>query len=95
MSQSDNHACHAADCTAHVAPEMLMCRKHWFMVPRDLQRRVWATYRPGQCDDWQPSKAYCEAAKAAVIAVAEKEGKTLTENHPAILLYDVFARGAR
>lgn len=52
---------------------MLMCLKHWRMVPRDIQRRVWSTYRPGQCDDKQPSESWHEAADAAIAAVATKE----------------------
>jgi hypothetical protein len=55
------------------------------MVPRRLRERVLATYREGQCDDWQVSHEYCEAAKAAVIAVAEQEGKV-----PDVQLYEVF-----
>jgi hypothetical protein len=71
---------------------MLMCRRHWFMVPRLLRARVWATYRPGQCDDMKPSGDYAEAAKAAVTAVAEREGR-----EPDTRLYDLILsrRGAR
>lgn len=43
------------------------------MVPRDLQRRVWATYRVGQCDDGNPSKAWHKAADAAIEYVFKKE----------------------
>ena len=53
---------------------MLMCLAHWRMVPKKLQKAVWGSYRQGQCDDMNPSREYCEAAKAAVIAVAAKEG---------------------
>ena len=52
---------------------MLMCLRQWRMVPPQLQRRVWATYRPGQCDDKQPSEAWHVAADAAIAAVAERE----------------------
>jgi hypothetical protein len=37
-----------------------------------------------------PNRAYCEAAKAAVIAVAEKEGREIDPRHPKILLYDML-----
>lgn len=69
-----NHHCHARNCSAKTKPEMLMCLKHWRMVPRNLQKDVWATYRPGQCDDRAPSKAWYAAADAAIEAVAAKEG---------------------
>lgn len=57
-------------------PELLMCLKHWRMVPRDIQRQVWAHYRPGQCDDKQFSKAWSDAADAAILAVYRKEKPT-------------------
>lgn len=79
------HTCHATDCPTRVPSEMFMCRPHWFRVPKMLRDRIWATYRRGQCNDMNPSDAYCEAAKAAVIAVAEKEGRT-----PDTALYDAF-----
>jgi len=54
-----------------------MCLRHWRMVPKHLQRDVWATYRPGQCDDKHPSEAWHEAANAAIAAVARAEGREL------------------
>lgn len=83
------HHCHATACTVEVPPEMRMCRRHWRLVPRPLRDRVWATYRPGQCDDLHPSRAYCEAAKAAVEAVARWEKRT-----PDTQLYDILMRDA-
>lgn len=70
--RSDHH-CHARGCTAATKPEMLMCLRHWRMVPRDMQRRVWATYRQGQCDNKQPSLEWHAAADAAIEAVANQE----------------------
>lgn len=81
------HHCHATNCKVNVPPEMFMCRKHWFMVPKVIRDRIWRTYRIGQCDDMNPSNAYCEAAKAGVIAVAKKEGI-----EPDTQLYDFFMR---
>jgi hypothetical protein len=40
------HTCHARGCALSVPPELLMCHRHWQMVPREIQRRVRATYRP-------------------------------------------------
>lgn len=79
------HHCHATGCTTNVPPKMLMCRRHWMMVPTHLQKEVYKHYREGQCDDWRPSHAYCIAAANAVIAVAEKEGI-----EPDTELYRVF-----
>lgn len=67
------HHCHAKGCPKIVPPKLLMCLKHWRMVPRELQKAVWATYRPGQEVDKRPSEAYLKAARAAIDAVAAKE----------------------
>lgn len=69
------HRCHARNCPTPVKPEMLMCLKHWRMVPKALQREVWRTYRHGQCDDKQPSRSWHDAADAAIKAVADKEAR--------------------
>jgi len=84
------HTCHAVGCECIVPPTMLMCRRHWFSVPLKLRDKVWATYQDGQCDGLDPSSVYCQAAKAAVIAVAEKEGRTIDLKDPKILLYDML-----
>ena len=84
------HTCHATNCNATVPPTMWGCRKHWYMVPPAIRSRIWATYRPGQCDDWNPSEQYCQAARDAVVAVAAKEGI-----EPDTLLYDLFETRAR
>lgn len=68
------HTCHAIGCNLIVPPRMLMCLRHWRMVPKALQADVWATYRPGQEIDKQPSEAYRLAQRAAIDAVAQKGG---------------------
>lgn len=67
------HRCHAAGCETAVAPKLLMCVKHWRMVPRLVQQQVWATYRAGQEVDKRPSRDYLAAADAAIAAVAAAE----------------------
>lgn len=74
-SVRQEHHCHARNCGVSVRPEMLMCRKHWFMVPKTIRDEVWRTYRPGQCDDKRPSAEWHKAADAAIAAVAAKEAK--------------------
>lgn len=74
------HTCHARNCTRTCAPERLMCLDHWRMVPRDIQRSVWASYRPGQCDDKRPSTEWHVAADAAIAAVAIREGLATPED---------------
>ncbi len=82
------HTCHAFECTKVVKPEMFMCLSHWRRVPRELQKRIWALYRPGQCDDKNISAGYAKTAKQAIVDVAAKEGKTVPEDHECLRLYD-------
>lgn len=74
-----NHHCHALGCQVNTKPELLMCPRHWAMVPKRMQRPVWKTYRIGQCDDKQPSAAWFLAAETAICAVAWKEGRLTVE----------------
>lgn len=73
-----SHHCHAIRCATDCPPAMLMCGRHWRMVPPALQRAVWATYRDGQENDKQPSQQWFLAAETAILAVAVREGR-LTE----------------
>ena len=50
-----------------------MCLAHWRLVPARLQREVWRHYRKGQEIDKQPTRAYMEAQRAAIEAVAKAE----------------------
>jgi len=51
-----------------------MCRAHWRMVPPELRRDVWATYREGQEQGKAtPSRAWHRAADAALEHVAQLE----------------------
>lgn len=70
-----SHSCHATGCDKHIKPEMFMCKFHWFLLPKILRNKIWASYRPGQCDDWNISKEYADAAKECLIFIANKEGK--------------------
>lgn len=79
------HTCHATDCKRRVPPQMWGCARHWYMVPPRIRSRIWAAFRPGQCDDKRPSKEYLEAARDAVVAVAEQEGR-----EPDTRLYDLM-----
>lgn len=68
------HHCHWPGCTAHVAPAAWGCKKHWYMLPLDLRRKVWAAYRAGQEQTKTPSRAYIE--------VAREVQDWITANHP-------------
>lgn len=70
------HICHAKECGVRVAPSMLMCAKHWRLVPFAEQRAIWRHFRPGQEKDKTPSKDYMLALRAAVDAVDKLEGRS-------------------
>lgn len=69
------HQCHAIGCSKPVAPYLLMCARHWHMVPRRLQLAVWAQYQPSQEITKKPSANYLVAARDAINAIAEIEGR--------------------
>lgn len=68
------HLCHAIGCAIAVPPRLLMCARHWRMVPADIQRRVWTNYRPGQEVDKRPSKEYLAVMQEAINEVQRLEG---------------------
>lgn len=82
------HHCHATACKATVPPEMFMCRRHWYMLPKSLRNKIWRTYRPGQCDDWHISHAYAEAARECVRHIAGLECR-----QPDTKIYDMLDPG--
>lgn len=45
---SMTHYCYANRCKVKVPQEMLMCYKHWQLVPEWLKDKVWKSYQPGQ-----------------------------------------------
>lgn len=45
------HVCHAKGCDTPVPRRLLMCPRHWRMVPRVMQREIWRLYVPGQEND--------------------------------------------
>lgn len=60
------HLCHAEACQATVPPKLLMCAKHWRMVPKVLQDEVWALYIPGQEVTKDPTIEYLECVHRVI-----------------------------
>lgn len=67
------HHCHAAGCGKSVHPKMLMCAKHWKLVPFAVQCRIYATYVPGQEMRKDASEKFLEAMGIAVEIVEQEE----------------------
>jgi hypothetical protein len=72
MAIADHH-CHAQGCATAVPPKLFMCPKHWRMVPKILQRQVWANYVPGQEISKTPTSQYLDVTKRAIAFVASVE----------------------
>lgn len=73
------HTCHAHGCAVPVPPKMLMCGRHWRMVPREIQLQVWRAYVPGQENRKDPTLTYLAVMNAAIDAVRAKEAARTTE----------------
>lgn len=67
--------CYARGCQEPIKPHLLMCRRHWDMVPFGLKAEIWRTYRNGQEQRGDASPAYLRAAAECRVAVAEAEAR--------------------
>ncbi len=63
--QTRAHGCHWPGCKRQVAPAYWGCTEHWYKLPADIRRRIWAAYDPGQEDTLSPSESYLEVADEA------------------------------
>lgn len=80
-----NHTCHAYGCNQRINPTLLMCLKHWRMVPKFAQNDVWATYRPGQEVRKDPSNDYMKAQQRARVLCYMIENKMDITNREQVL----------
>jgi hypothetical protein len=62
--------CAVPHCDNQIDPSRLMCRTHWYMVPKNLRDRVWATWRSGQGAFSGEHRDAVRLAVAAVCTVA-------------------------
>ena len=68
------HKCAVQECDKEISSELLMCRKHWFLVPLAIRRRVLRAW-----SDFQIGNLKLEALRAvqqeAADAVAAEVGQ--------------------
>jgi hypothetical protein len=57
--------CPVPGCRAQIDATRLMCRAHWYLVPKCIRDRVWATWRSGH---GALSPEHREAVRAAIAA---------------------------
>lgn len=60
-----SHRCAIPRCPEKIGPALLMCRDHWYEVPKDLRDEVWAQYRAEGV--W--SERYMAARDAAIESI--------------------------
>ena len=64
--QDRDHTCHWPGCDLQVAPALWGCKRHWYMLPIHIRKRIWATYKIGQeRGDARVSSAYVAVAREA------------------------------
>jgi len=65
-------SCPIPECTRDIDLSRLMCRRHWYTVPKELRDRVWATWRSGQgAYSGEHQDAVRQAISAVMVALAE------------------------
>lgn len=76
MAKDETHECAAKGCSAQITHRLLMCFRHWRMVPANLQRALFNAYRkvPGGGGRADLTPQYLQAMEACVKAVAAAEG---------------------
>lgn len=57
--------CAVSGCSEQIDPSRLMCRDHWYRVPRQLRDLVWATWRSGE---GALSAEHLQAVRVAIAA---------------------------
>jgi hypothetical protein len=58
-----------------VPSTLLMCSRHWRLVPKELKVRIHKTLAAGRhSGEWTDVREWVDAAHAAIAAVAQAEG---------------------
>lgn len=66
------HHCHWPGCKVKVPPKLWGCLRHWRMLPKSIQLKIWAAYKPGQEITKTPSAEYIKVAKEAQDWIKER-----------------------
>jgi hypothetical protein len=62
--------CRVEGCSGTHAEDQLVCRKHWFQLPKDVRRRIWDLYRDG------PASDHVEACHAAIESLNKRAARS-------------------
>jgi hypothetical protein len=69
--------CQVPGCDEQIDPSRLMCRGHWYRVPKQLRDQVWATWQSGR---GASSSEHQGAARLAVAASRNRTGQERTSS---------------
>jgi hypothetical protein len=75
------HECPATGCDREVSIDMLMCRSHWYMIPKPLRTAVWNAWQDGA---GAGSAQHTAAISAAIRSVNEKLAAKGITSGPAV-----------
>jgi hypothetical protein len=64
-AEQRDRECAAEGCLARCPRHFLMCRDHWYRVPRAIRQQVWRAYKA----EGVFSEAYTEAVDAAIASL--------------------------
>lgn len=74
---SDKHDCPVDGCAAQVPRSMLMCARHWRLVPDALQSAVYRQWRRRQRDDDGAMADHLQACENAIAHVENRQPREL------------------
>lgn len=69
------HTCHARQCDIPVPAKMFVCKRHWNMLSKELQKKIWSVYVEGQEKRKDPTEEYIVVQKECVEYIASIEFK--------------------
>ena len=61
-------------CERPIDPSRLMCRVHWYMVPKEIRDEVWATWQSGRAAYSSEHRAAVRKAVVAVLTTRSENG---------------------
>lgn len=69
------HHCHVYGCKTEVPPRLLMCARHWSLVPDVMKDLINRSFSTDQCKNKgaRPSLTWLKAARAAINYVQDVE----------------------
>lgn len=65
--------CRIPGCRTRVGRRRLMCRPHWYQVPKPLRDVIWATWRSG-AGIFTPDYRHAVCQAVAAVQAAAREG---------------------